>query len=139
MGRFLSFLQSSSFPLFFSFFSFLFLFFFFLSLFLLCFLPFFLFVSFLFFFFFLPPFLLFFFYSFFLFFFFFFSISFSSLYLSVICLFISATKKSKNKIILIQDRQKLTIEKNKLTAFEDNSILNIIIKNVYEKIFLKIK
>merc|ERR1711942_661318 len=75
---------------------------------------------------------------FFLYFFFFFSISFSSFYLSVICLFISATK-SKNKIILIQDRQKLTIEKNKLTAFEDNGILNIIIKSVYEKIFLTIK
>ena len=29
--------------------------------------------------------------------------------------------------------------KNKLTAFEDNGILNIIIKYVYEKIFLTMK
>ena len=71
-------------------------------------------------------------------FFFSFSISFSSLYLSIICLFISATKiKEQNNS---NSRQaKINNWKNKLTAFEDNGFLNIIIKYVYEKIFFTMK
>jgi len=66
------------------------------------------------------------------------SVMYSSLYLSEY-VFSLVQQKIKEQNNSNSRQAKINNWKNKLTAFEDNGILNIIIKSVYEKIFLTIK